>query len=90
MDAEELRDVGRSRPFEPFRIVLTDGQTYDIRHPDLLWVGRKMAYVGLTGDPGQVFFERSVRVDLLHVTRTEPLAGDSPKGSNGSPPPGAA
>jgi hypothetical protein len=39
MTAEELRDTLREQPFEPFRIVLTDGATYDIRHPDLLWVG---------------------------------------------------
>jgi hypothetical protein len=29
--------------------------------------------VGLTGDPGQTFYERSVKVDLLHVIRLEPL-----------------
>lgn len=52
---------------------MTDGQTYDIRHPDLLWVGKRSAQVGLTGDPGQKFYERSVKVDLLHVIRIEPL-----------------
>jgi hypothetical protein len=29
--------------------------------------------VGLTGDPGQTFYERSVNIDLLHVIRLEPL-----------------
>lgn len=29
--------------------------------------------VGLTGEPGQTFFERAVQVDLLHVIRIEPL-----------------
>lgn len=77
MAPEELRDSLKQQPFEPFRIVLTDGASYDIRHPDLLWVGQRTAYVGLTGEPGQTFFERAVKVDLLHVTRVEPL--DAPQ-----------
>jgi hypothetical protein len=73
MSPEELRDTLRQQPFEPFRVVLTDGVGYDIRHPDLLWVGRRAAYVGLTGQPGQTLFERAVKVDLLHIVRIEPL-----------------
>ena len=61
---------------------MTDGRSYDIRHPDLLWVGQSAAYVGLTGDPGQTFFERSVKVDLLHIIRLEPLTA-SPPSKNG-------
>jgi hypothetical protein len=81
MSAEELRDTLKDQPFKPFRIVVTDGQGYDIRHPDLLWVGARVVYVGLTGDPGKTFFERSVKVDLLHISRIEPLES----GHNGPP-----
>jgi hypothetical protein len=83
MAPEELRDVLKTTPFEPFRLVMTDGTGYEIRHPDLLWVGRRTAMVGLTGDPGQTFYERSVRVDLLHVIRLEPLQVQPPPGTNG-------
>lgn len=79
MVPEELRDTLRHQPFEPFRIVLTDGASYDIHHPDLLWVGQRTVYVGLTGQPGQTLFERAVKVDLLHITRVEPL--DAPQTS---------
>jgi hypothetical protein len=82
MIPEELRDSARQKPFQPFRIVLTDGETYEIRHPDLLWVGQRTAYVGLTGSPGQTFFERSVKIDLLHISRIEPIEG-SATGKNG-------
>ena len=89
MAPEELRETLRRQPFEPFRIVLTDGAGYDVRHPDLLWVGQRTAFVGLTGEPGQTFFERSVKVDLLHITRIEPLDGPSsmppPNGKQGLP-----
>ena len=73
MTPEELRESLRQQPFEPFRLVMTDGEGYDIRHPDLLWVGERTAYVGLTGQPGRTFFERSVKVDLFHVVRAVPL-----------------
>ncbi len=72
MAPEELREA-LQQPFEPFRLVMTDGESYEIRHPDLLWVGRRSAMVGLTGEPGRTFYERSVRVDLLHIIRLEPL-----------------
>ena len=87
MPPEELRDSLRHHPFEPFRIVLTDGATYDIRHPDLLWVGQRAAYVGLTGQPGQTLFERAVKVDLLHITQVIPLdtAPSSPMNGPSSP-----
>jgi hypothetical protein len=49
MAPEELRDVVRHQPFEPFRLVMTDGVAYEIPHADLLMVGRRTATVGLLG-----------------------------------------
>ena len=73
MVAEELRGTLKQQPFEPFRIVMTDGVSYDIRHPDLLLVGRRTAIVGLTGEASQDYFERSVKVDLAHIILLEPI-----------------
>jgi hypothetical protein len=83
MSPEELRDTLRRTPFEPFRLVMTDGTGFDIRHPDLLWVGKRSAMVGLTGDPAQTLYERSVKVDLLHVIRLGPLESVPPPSTNG-------
>lgn len=63
---------------------MSDGQGFDIRHPDLLWVGQWSAMVGLTGDPGKTFYERSVKVDLAHVIRLGPLASATSPPKNGS------
>jgi len=84
MVPEELRAVLRTQPFRPFRLVMTDGQSYDIRHPELMMVGRRSAIVGLTGDPGQTFYELPVQVDLLHVIRLEPLETAPPAKKDGS------
>jgi hypothetical protein len=83
MAPEELRDVLRHQPFEPFRLVMTDGAAYDIPHPDLLMVGRRSAIVGLTGPSSQILYERTVKVDLLHIIRIEPLQASASSGPNG-------
>jgi hypothetical protein len=83
MAPEELRDILQHTPFEPFRLVMTDGTGYEIRHPDLLWVGKCSAMIGLTGDPAQTFYERTIRVDLLHVIRLGPLEAKPPASKNG-------
>jgi hypothetical protein len=83
MAPEELRNAIRQQPFEPFRIVLTDGASFEITHPDLLLVGKRTAVVGLTGQPGQTFYERTVKVDLLPIIRIEPLQTASASPPNG-------
>jgi hypothetical protein len=83
MSPQELRDTLQKRPFEPFRLVMTDGIGFDVQHPDLLMVGQRSAIVGLTGDPAQTFYERSVKVDLLHVIRLEPLQTVPPSSKDG-------
>ena len=83
MAPEELRDALRQQPFDPFRLIMTDGVAFDIPHPDLLMVGRRTAVVGLTGAPGQTFYERTAKIDLLHVIRIEPLQTASSSPSNG-------
>jgi hypothetical protein len=84
MTPNELRDALRQQPFEPFRLVILDGTGYEIRHPDLLWIGQWSAMVGLTGKPGETFYERAVKVDLNHVIRLEPLEPASTAPRNGS------
>ncbi|MGL5096957.1 MAG: hypothetical protein ACRDD1_15300, partial [Planctomycetia bacterium] len=79
----ELRNAQRRVPFEPFRLVMTDGASYEIRHPELLLIGERSAVVGVTKRPDQEFFSHSATLDLLHVIRIESALEES-KPSNGS------
>ena len=54
------------RPFEPFRIVTTTGDAYDIRFPEMLLVGMGAIIIGIPPPPGGQFFERSARVTSAH------------------------
>jgi hypothetical protein len=50
MGATDLLAALRRKPFEPFRIVTSDGVNYEIRHPDLVMVTMTGAIVGFS-DP---------------------------------------
>lgn len=87
MPPADLLGAVRRRPFVPFRLHVSDGTVYEIRHPELLIVALASAVVGLpsAGLPlPQV--ERYEIVDLGHIVRLEPLekaaaAGDGAAGS---------
>ncbi len=84
MRSEDIREFVRRQPFEPFRITLTDGRTFDVVHPDLAMVGRGSVAVGLPR-PGDVdpIYDRLVTMSLLHIMQIEPIASALPP-SNGA------
>jgi hypothetical protein len=81
MSPEGLREELRRQPFRPIPIVLTDGQSHDPYHPDLAMVGRREVIIGVPADPNSDLWERTVRLELLHVVRVGPLTapGTSPR-----------
>jgi hypothetical protein len=82
---EELRAVLHRSPFVPFKLTVTEGSAYDVRHPELCMVGRRSAVLGLIGaDAADVLFERTVTVDLLHIVKLEPLESAARKKNNGA------
>lgn len=83
MTQEELRVAVHKQPFEPFRVVLTTGTTYDIRHPDLIMVGQRSAIIGMTNNPEGTVYDLTIKVDLLHVVALQDLRV-SPPSANGS------
>ena len=68
----------RASPFRPFRITLNSGRSYDIRHPEMLRVGRSyiniFSFAGEPADP----HEKMEMVSLLLVERIEPLEAPAP------------
>ena len=74
MSPNELREVNRTVPFEPFRIVLSDGNHFDVKHPEFLFVGARTSYIGLPDNEQPEFFGRTIRIDNLHITSVIPLS----------------
>ncbi|UCC30647.1 MAG: hypothetical protein JSU86_20930 [Phycisphaerales bacterium] len=74
MRPEDLLELIRKRPFLPFRIHVTDGQTYDIRHPDQIIVLRSRAVVGAGNDNGLP--EYLEHVALVHIVRIQEVLSE--------------
>ena len=74
MRPSDIRVFLQRQPFQPFRITLTDGRAYEVRHPEMAMVGRSSLVIGLPapGDAEPVY-DRFVTVSLLHVMQMEPL-----------------
>ena len=77
MRLNELKEVLRAQPFEPFRIKLTNEDSYVIRHPEFAALSRSSVHVGIpSGKDG--IPDRYVQCDLLHVVSIEPVNGRTP------------
>ncbi|MBI1832189.1 MAG: hypothetical protein HYR84_12160 [Planctomycetes bacterium] len=73
MRPDDLLAWVRATPFAPFRIRLNSGRTFEIRHPEMVRVGRSSAniftFAGEALDP----YERMEMVSLLLIESVEPL-----------------
>jgi hypothetical protein len=83
MSHEDLAGVLQQRPFIPFRVVLTEGTSYEVRHPELFMLGKRSVVIGVASDPQEIVYDRTAMVDLFHIVRIEPLDRASPTGASG-------
>ena len=69
MRPEELRQLLAREPFQPFRVRLKDGRSFDILHPNLGLVGESVFIIGIPApdDPKPIYGDRSewVRLHLI-------------------------
>ncbi len=82
MRAVDIRAHLRKQPFEPFRVFMSDGATYDVRHPELAAISRTELHIGLDNRDDELP-HRFAYCDPVHVVRIEPINGHD----GGSPEP---
>lgn len=73
----------RRRPFVPFRLILTSGTTYDILHPEMLFVSKSGLTVAIYDrdqrpSPEEIPM-REAPVSFLHIAATEDMPQPSSK-----------
>lgn len=74
MTLQTFRELLHQRPFRPFRLVMSSGQTYEVRHPEMALLTRTDLLVGTNVADDGVPAEFRI-CSLLHVTAIEPLNG---------------
>ncbi len=67
----------RRRPFVPFRIILSSGTTYDVLHPEMLFISKSGMTVAIYDrdqrpSPDEIPVRESL-VSFLHIAETEDL-----------------
>ena len=68
----------RKQPFAPIRVSLSDGSSYEVRHPEMAAVSRAELVIGLELAEDDVP-DRFAYCDPVHVTRIEPIDGTGGK-----------
>jgi len=67
------RYVG-AEPFRPFRISMASGQSFEIRHPEMISVGRSTAHIfTFMSDQTEQSNQREHELSLLLMESVEPL-----------------
>ena len=79
MHPDELLAAQRRQPFLPFRLHVSDGSSYELRHPEKFWLTQRTVYVGIAAE-GPIP-ERAVTVALIHVSRLEELPAPTVPGN---------
>jgi hypothetical protein len=72
MTLQTYRELLTQRPFKPFRLVLSSGHAYEVRHPEMALLTRTSMLVGIDVAEDGVPAEFKI-CSLLHVTAVEPL-----------------
>jgi hypothetical protein len=85
MRPDDLRRLIDTRPFQPFRMLVLEQTSYEVRHPEAALVGPStVMLLEQVNVPNQVAVEREVIIALLHITRLERL-GVSSLGNGATP-----
>jgi hypothetical protein len=78
MTVQTFRELLTQQPFRPFRLVMSSGQTYEVRHPEMAMLTRTDLLVGIGEMDDGVPAEFKI-CSLLHVSAIEPLNGSEAK-----------
>lgn len=71
MTVQTFRNLLSAQPFKPFRLVMSSGESYEVRHPEMAFVTKSDMLVGTDVEDG---VPAEFRIcSLLHVATIEPI-----------------
>ena len=72
MTVQTFRDLLTHQPFQPFRLIMSSGKSYEVRHPEMALLTRTDILVGV-GDTNEGVPAEFKICSLSHVTAIELL-----------------
>ena len=73
MTPQEVLNYLQAQPFRPFRIRMNSGRTFDIRHPEMIRVGRRDLLIFTFVSDSPDVYDRWENVSLLLIESISPL-----------------
>lgn len=77
MNVNEIKCRLREQPFEPFRVITSDGEAHVIRHPELAHIAQgqisRVLYIFEPAESEELEVKMPKSVSLTHITTLEPL-----------------
>ncbi len=75
MNFTALRDLLAKRPFEPFRVFMSNGEVYDARHLEFAAASRPYLFIDL--DNADESKQQVAFLSYGHIVKIEPIAGQA-------------
>ena len=73
MTNRRILNYVNAEPFQAFRIRMTSGEQFEIRHPEMVAVGRTTAHVFTWMEDEEDSGEREREISILLIESIEPL-----------------
>ncbi len=70
--ANQLKERMQEKPFRPFRIKMSSGESYDIKNHAAAWVLRNAVEIGMDPD-ADGFVSNTRRCAILHIASIEDI-----------------
>ncbi len=77
MNATRLVQYVTAEPFHPFRVKMTSGETFEIRHSEMAFVGVRTARVFTSSGENGEHQNREVEISILLIESIEILTPSS-------------
>ena len=77
MTANAIVELLEREPFEPFRICLSSGESYDVPNPHLVALQRTRVFIAMPNS------DRQALVSYLHISALETISNGRARGRGG-------
>jgi hypothetical protein len=85
MRPEDICTELKRQPFRPFRIHRSNGKSHEVRHPELVMVGKSCINIGFPSTKHQIpVFDSYEVISLLHINNLELLSSTPSQPADGA------
>jgi len=73
MRPEDIEKLLKTQPFVPFRVHLSNGHTFDVKHPETVFLWRTHMEHGTPVREGSIVMDHKELYAYIHIARIEIL-----------------